>query len=329
MTVSREQFESCISELSGSVEEPRGGLFGPGSMSWQIGREGIVFLAGGAAALSQLAHPFVAYGVDEHSAAKADTLGRFLRTFEHVYAMLFGPVDRAVTASRRVFTIHERVTGVVREAAGRFAKGTRYEANDEDALLWVHATLVMNAVRAYELVLRPLSLAEKDRYVEENKRFALLFGIRPAQALSGWEAFSRYYDEMLRTGSIIVTPPAVKMARFLLAPPHPALGPAWRWYAMMTAGLLPKAIRDDLGLSFGTFDATAFETTVGALARLYPLLPDDVRFTPAYLEARRRLSYPADDPRGSGRSGSRGMAVHPMLKLLLRLRRMSARSSHV
>lgn len=327
MTVSREDLESCIRELESSVKEPRAGLFGPSSMTWRIGREGVVFLAGGAAALLQLAHPFVAYGVEEHSAAKADTFGRFLRTFEHVYAMLFGPLDRAIAASRRVFTIHEHVTGIVREAAGRFPKGARYEANDEEALLWVQATLVMNAVRAYELVLKPLSIAEKDAYIEENKRFSMLFGLRPERLPSSWEAFERYYNEMLRSGTIIVTPPAVTMARFLLTPPHPAMGPVWRWYTMATAGLLPKTIRDDLGLSFGMFDATAFDTSVGALARLYPLLPDDVRLTPAYLEAKRRLSLPAGDPRGAGARATRGLMVHPMLKLLLRLRRMSTRYS--
>ena len=59
-------------------------------MSWKIGREAITFLGGGRAALLQLAHPYVAHGVDQHSETRTDPIGRFNRTFLHVFNMIFG-----------------------------------------------------------------------------------------------------------------------------------------------------------------------------------------------------------------------------------------------
>lgn len=321
MTVTRSDLERCIERVKGSVTDPRAGLYGPGTMSWHIGREGVVFLAGGAASLLQLAHPFVAYGVDEHSATREDTFGRFLRTFENVYAMIFGPLDRAIAASRRVHTVHERVTGVIGEAAGPWSAGSRYEANDEGALFWVQATLIMNAIRSYELVVAPLSLAEKDAYLRESRRFALLFGLDESHVPPDFTAFERYYEDMISSGTIVVTRPAREMARFLLTPPHPALGPVWKWFTVMTAALLPEPVRKGFSLPHGPIEAKAVRASIAALRRTYPHLPEHVRHVPAYTEAERRLSLPPGDPRAS-RPSSGGM-LHPMLKLLLRLRRVS------
>ncbi len=60
---------------------PVEGVFGPGSMLWQVDREALVFLGAGRALLMQLAHPWVATAVAQHSAGLADPIGRFHRTF--------------------------------------------------------------------------------------------------------------------------------------------------------------------------------------------------------------------------------------------------------
>jgi uncharacterized protein (DUF2236 family) len=104
--VSRAQLEASLAALSAEVAEPRAGLHGPGSPSWQLERDAAIFLGGGRAALLQLAHPFVAYGVHEHSRTRDDVVGRFRRTFTHVFAMAFGPLDDAVTSARRVHALH-------------------------------------------------------------------------------------------------------------------------------------------------------------------------------------------------------------------------------
>src|SRR5215472_6662488 len=68
------------------------GVFGPSSVTWRMNREAILFLAAGRALLLQLAHPWVAAAVAEHSRALTDPVARFHRTFKVVFTMVFGAV---------------------------------------------------------------------------------------------------------------------------------------------------------------------------------------------------------------------------------------------
>jgi uncharacterized protein (DUF2236 family) len=290
MTVTRVELERCLERVRSEVRDPRAGLYGPGSMSWSVGREGGLMLAGGTASLMQLAHPFVAQGVADHSATREDTLGRFLRTFDNVYAMLFGTLDQAVSSARRVHIIHERVKGTIPEATSGLPAGTTYAANDRGALLWVHATLIANAVRAHDLLIRPLTPEERSAYYEESKRFALLFGLSEDDVPADWDAFERYFDGMITSGAIAPSRPAREMAAFLLEPPHPAIESLWRWSAVVTAALLPPSLREGYGLRFERRERRLFEASIRALRHVYPHLPARLRFVPAYVEAERRLA---------------------------------------
>jgi len=319
MTVTTSDLTRCLDRLKASIEEPNAGLFGPSSHYFRIAREGVVFLAGGAATLLQLAHPFVAHGVAEHSATREDPLGRFLRTFENVYAMIFAPLDRALASARHVHAVHARVTGVLPEAIGPFPAGTRYEGNDEAALAWVLATLFMNSVRAYELVVGPLDARDKDAYYRESARFALLFGLDESQRPSSFPAFERYYDDTIRSGTITVSRPAREIAGYLLTPPHPALALVWRWYTMITASLLPPSVREGYGLRFGSSEQAVARASIHAFRRTYPLLPESVRYVPAYRDALRRIA--------SGQASDARPSDHRrwLLRLFLHLRRATLR----
>jgi uncharacterized protein (DUF2236 family) len=287
VTVEREDLERAIEELRREVRDPCAGIFGPDSMSWRIDREMVLFLAGGRAALLQLAHPFVAYAIEQHSNTRHDPLGRFQRTFEQVFAMGFGDLEHAIAAARRVHAVHRRIRGYIDERVGHFEARTEYLANDEDALMWVHATLVESAVKAYELVVEPLSPDERERYYAESRRFARLFGIPERVIPSGWEAFMRYNEDMWRR--LAVATPAREMARFLLSSPAlrpPALA---TWYRTMTAGLMPEPLRAPFGLHFGARERVVYRASIQALRGIHRALPERARWVPAYADARRRL----------------------------------------
>src|SRR3954465_5488285 len=100
MTVTTDDFEARIAEVVRNVRDPRAGIYGPASISWRVNREAVIMLGGGRAALLQLAHPYVAYAVDQHSKTRNDPIGRFKRTFENVFAMVFGDLDSAVACAR-------------------------------------------------------------------------------------------------------------------------------------------------------------------------------------------------------------------------------------
>ncbi len=272
------------------MRDPQAGVFGPDSRVWSLNREAVIFLGGGRAALLQLAHPFVAQGVADHSRSREDAVGRFLRTFEHVFAMVYGDLESALASARRVHAIHGHIRGVVRETVGAIAAGTPYRANDPDALLWVHATLWETSVQVYELVVRPLSIDEKDAYWAETKRFARLFGIPDDLVPVDWPAFEDYWARMLASDVIRVSAAARELAHHLLRPPAWWLGPPWEWLRLMTARLLPPRLRREFGLPFGALDQVAAEASLAALRSTWWLLPGAVRWLPAYREGMRRVA---------------------------------------
>ena len=62
------------------------GVFGPSSMMWHIDKEAAIFLGAGRALLLQLAHPWIAAAIAQHSQTLADPIGRFHRTFNRAGA---------------------------------------------------------------------------------------------------------------------------------------------------------------------------------------------------------------------------------------------------
>jgi uncharacterized protein (DUF2236 family) len=298
--VTREELERSLAILRDEIADPRHGIHGPGSMSWQIDREMAIFLAGGRAALLQLAHPAVAHAVDQHSHTRADPLGRFQRTFEQVFAMVFGDLDHAVAAARRVHAIHTRIFGS--------GDGAPYHANEANALMWVHATLVDSAVLAFELFVRELRPDELARFYAESHRFARLFGIPEACIPPDWGAFQRYCQRMF--GALEVCAPAREMAGFLLTTPPPRgtglqsaariVGAAAGAYRVLTLGLLPPPIRRQFGFPYRASEARAFGAACRVVRVAYRALPSRARHVPAYADALRRVAgKPGRDPFGA------------------------------
>ena len=91
--------------------------------------------------------------------------------------MTFGDDAAAQAAADRINRIHDRVNGTLRHAAGRLSAGTPYSAHDPELLAWVQLTLLDTMPRAYELLVAPLTPAEKDASCVEARRGARLLGI--------------------------------------------------------------------------------------------------------------------------------------------------------
>lgn len=289
MGVSRAELEQSLARLVAVVGDPRAGIYGPGSIAWVVNRESALMLGGGRAALLQLAHPFVAHAIDQHSDTRRDPLGRFRRTFGGVFAMVFGDLEHALASARRVHAVHTRIHGPIGEDIGAYQRGDPYDANDPDALFWVHATLVDSALQVYERVVRPLRPAERARYYEETKRQAWLFGIPDSSIPATYVDFVAYFERMCRD-VLRVGKPARELAGFILAAPTPLHGPASAAYRNFTAGLLPPSVRAGYGLPFGRLEALALDAGSRAAKQAYALMPRSLRYFPAYLEAERRVA---------------------------------------
>jgi uncharacterized protein (DUF2236 family) len=289
MIVTRRELEAEIDRVRTEVAVPAHGLFGPASVTWRIGRDASVFLGAGRAALLQLAHPYVAHAIEQHSETRRDPVGRFNRTFLHVYGIIFGDLEAAIGAAHRVRGIHDRVNGIVDEDVGRLPRGHRYHANDAGALLWVYATLLETSLMAHEIAFGPLPLADKERYYLELMRFGRLFGLGDAVLPPSYAAFTAYCARMVAGDELAVGCRARQIAGFLLSPPSLPFRPAMRWYRTITAGLLPPRLRDAYGIPFTRGDAVVYEASLRALRAGWPHLPARLRLRPEYVEAMRRI----------------------------------------
>jgi hypothetical protein len=109
--VSAEGLERELQRVRAAAAGDAQGVFGPRSPTWQIDRESAIFFGAGRALLLQLAHPWVAAAIGQHSNAFADPVGRFHRTFSTVFAMVFGTLDQSMNAARCLHRRHATVTG--------------------------------------------------------------------------------------------------------------------------------------------------------------------------------------------------------------------------
>lgn len=263
-------------------------------MKWRIDREAVLFLGAGRALLLQLAHPWVATAIAQHSQSLADPIGRFHRTFAVAFTQVFGTLDQALAVSRRLYRLHAGITGSLTEATGRFAAGSLYQANDIEALRWVYATLIDTAVLAYELVLPPLTREERERYWAEARTFAVLYGIPQTILPQEWEGFAAYNEAMWTSDTLGVSTAAQRIAQeifggagtWLRAPP---------WYRALTARMLPERFRSPFGLDYGPNEQRGAERALAWIRRVYPLLPRRVRHVGPYQEAESRLKMRRPD----------------------------------
>jgi uncharacterized protein (DUF2236 family) len=285
---SRADLERHICDTAARVQRPIEGIFGSDSVSWRINRESALFLGAGRAALLQLAHPWVAAALDQHSSLMEKPIARFHNTFRVVFTMIFGTAEQASSAARSLYQLHTKITGEVPEAVAGYDKGSRYEALHIPALKWVYATLIQSAVVAYECVLPVLNDEERAQYYAESKVLAGLFGL-PAGALpETWSGFENYIEEMFASNALGVSERARYMAQRIMT----GAG-SWvhvpQWYQALTAEWLPERLREEFAFKLGVRDESSARRARVRLPRVYSKLPNAVRFVGPYQEAQDRL----------------------------------------
>jgi len=184
-------------------------------------------------------------------------------------AIVFGDLETAEAAANAVNRVHGRV------------RGDDYHALDPDLLLWVHATLVDSALVTYETFVKPLTAAERENFYQESKVLGELLRIPRAQFPSHLRDFEAYVAGMIDAGPLTVTDQARALGRLVLRPRLRLLpGPAMIPFEVITAGLLPAALREPYGLAWGTAQRRAFRLAVAAVPRVVALTPPVLRVWP-------------------------------------------------
>jgi len=248
------------------------GLFPDDAVIRRVGGEAILLLGGGRALLMQLAHPQVAAGVADHSGFEADPFGRLRRTLEATFTIVYGTQEDADLVARQLWAVHERVTG------------PGYRANDPELLLWVNATLIDTALRIHARFLRPLSPTDAERYYQDSVVVAEVLGVPRDVQPPDLSAFRDYMRQMV--GSLQVSDTARRLADAVLHPklPWPA-EPGMALARELTAGLLPRPLREQFGLGWDRNRKAALLLAAAASRQVLPRVPSFVRRAPTALLA--------------------------------------------
>ncbi len=286
--VSAGDLEAQLAELKRSRPHGSQSMFAPDSSSWKVNRESALFLAAARAALLQLAHPWVATAIAQHSRTLDDPLARFHQTFRVMFTMVFGTVEQALTEARHLHRLHQTIRGQLSHSFGRYRVGMPYEANEVSALLWVYATLVDSALLAYELLLPSLGNAEREQYYAESRQTAALFGLSRENLPPDGSSFRLYMTSALHSDTLGVGDATREMAHRLLDGAGLKVRPPL-WYRALTTELLPPRFRAEFQLTYTERERRSAAAALRWLRRIYPHLPAAIRFVGPYNEVQSRL----------------------------------------
>ncbi|MEU0842642.1 oxygenase MpaB family protein [Streptomyces sp. NPDC005962] len=215
---------------------PDQGLYGPESVTWQMHGDPMMWIAGVRALYLQALHPLAVSGIIQNSDFRQDAWGRLLRTARFVATITYGTTEAAERAGARVRGIHRRLS--VTDPG----TGARHAVNEPALLLWVHCAEVASYLHVVRRSGYPLTDAQADAYVAENRESARLVGLDPAE-VPGDTAALRAYLAAVRP-ELAATPEAREVDAFLRKPPvHAVLVPArdliWGRFAALAYASLP------------------------------------------------------------------------------------------
>ena len=255
-------------------------------VSRRINAERIVLFGWGRAILMQLAHPLIAAGVYDHSGFRSTTWAAVSRLYHTVHAMLsltFGSDVERERALDGIRQIHRRVHGQLKTRTRHFPEGTPYSAEDPDLVLWVHGTLLESVLLAYEQLVGPLTMAERDTYCAEAAPIAVALLARSHEVPRTWADARAYLDRMYASGHLDVTDQARTLARAVLSPPAAAqwiAGPATWANRIVTLGLLPAAVRQQYGFDWTPGHQRTFNALVPAMRTMRRVMPRGITLWP-------------------------------------------------
>lgn len=272
----------------GAAGDP--GIVGPGTVVWRVVRERAILLGGPAALLLQVAHPLVAAGVAAHSDFRTEPVRRLRGTLTAMLTVTFGDRAQAAEMAARVWDVHAHVQGRSVAPLGPFPAGTPYQARDPHLAMWVHATLVVTALRVFDGFVRPLTMEERCAYYEQAKPVARVFGVTDDVLPPGYAEFEAYVQDV-EDQVLAVGPEALAVAESVLNPavrvPGLAVPAATR---VLATALVPPGLRSAFALPWRRRERLAFEA-VRRSARLgLPLVPRRARYWGHYRVAMERVA---------------------------------------
>jgi uncharacterized protein (DUF2236 family) len=173
-----------------------------------------MWVAGVRALYLQALHPRVMRGTWQNTAFAdpKQAWGRFVRTTEFVHVRTYGSLAQVERAGRRVRKIHASLLGTDED-------GTRFRLDEPELLMWVHCTEIGSYAEIARRSGLPLTPAELDTFVDEQRRAAAVVGLDPATVPASMAELDTYFAAM--RPRLRVTPEARAALLRSFVPPIP------------------------------------------------------------------------------------------------------------
>jgi uncharacterized protein (DUF2236 family) len=278
---------------------PGGGLFGPQSITWRVHTESLGWPAVLRAFQLQALHPRTIRGIAQNCLLDDPEVARdrLRRQLDFVTVRTFGTREQAEQAAERIRRVHARLIGLDTDT------GTLFRVDEEENLRWVHCVETASHLELARRSGVPLTAAEADAYVAEQRCSARLVGLRRVPGdvaeLGDYIAGMRPYlsatgearDALRRSVS-----PQLSFRLAFLAPPL-ALGslPAAGALAFAT---LPAWAKEMYGCRGNRAAEFAADTALKALRVAAAAMPE--RLVAPEIRAARGLMRAALEVRGAG-----------------------------
>ncbi|MGI5168557.1 oxygenase MpaB family protein [Spirillospora sp. CA-253888] len=269
------------------------GLFGPGSVTWRVMGEPVLIVGGVRALLLQALHPRSMWGTAQNSELMDPSAAwaRLGRTVEFVRVRTYGSHAEVDRVGRRIRKLHSKLSGV------DLRTGETFPVDDPENLLWVH----LGEVDSYLDVARragvPLSAADADRFVDEQRRAAEVVGLDPATVPASVAEMRDYYADMrtriwaceeAKDGLRRMFNPNVPRQMVPLKLAAPGIG-------LLVVSTLPRWARRMYGLPGLPTSDLAATLTLKGLYRTTRVIPEQYRYSPDAKRALRLTREHEDD----------------------------------
>lgn len=167
------------------------GLYGPGSVTWRVMSEPVMWVAGLRAMYLQALHPRTMRATWQNTAfaRPGQAWGRFTRTLAFVTVRTYGSVAEVEQAGRRVRKVHASLQGVD-------ADGSVIRLDEPELLTWVHCGETASYANIASRCGMPLSAAQLDEFVDEQRRSAAVVGLDPADVPASVAELDAYYQRI-------------------------------------------------------------------------------------------------------------------------------------
>jgi uncharacterized protein (DUF2236 family) len=166
-------------------------LFGPGSVTWRILAEPVIWVGGLRAMYLQALHPRTMRATWQNTAfaRPGEAWGRFARTVEFVRIRTYGSATEVERAGRRLRRVHASLTGTD-------ADGSVIRLDEPELLLWVHCGEIASYADVARRAGMGLSAADLDEFVAEQRASAAVVGLDPAGVPASMAELDAYYERM-------------------------------------------------------------------------------------------------------------------------------------